>query len=197
MRADLIWAGLVAAIALPLVAAGFSPLLEWRQPIYIIAGFAGIAGLGLMLAQPLLVAGIMPGLERFKGPRVHRVVGVLLVLAIVVHVVGLWIFSPPDVVDALLLRSPTPFSVWGVLAMWAVFAAALLAVLRRRLRLRVWRMGHSGLVSIAVVGTVLHTILIQGTMESITKFVLCGLVLGALALVLARLRPWQKGARPR
>ena len=33
---------LIAAIAVPVVVAGFSPYLAWRSPIYIAAGFAGI-----------------------------------------------------------------------------------------------------------------------------------------------------------
>lgn len=193
MRAALIWAAVLAAIAVPLVAAGFSPLLQYRQPVYIVAGFAGIVGLGVMLLQPLLVTGILPGLEGFRGRRVHRIVGVALLGTVIVHVGGLWIFSPPDVVDALLLRSPTPFSVWGVLAMWAVFAAAVLALIRRRLRLRVWRISHSGLVSVAVAGTIVHTLLIQGTMEPITKVLLCTAVGVVLAVVLMRLRAWEKG----
>lgn len=195
MRAPLIWSGVLVAIVGPLVAAGFSPLLQWRQPIYIIAGFAGIAGLGLMLVQPLLAAGVLPGLERFRGRRVHRFLGAGLIAAVLVHVVGLWIFSPPDVVDALLLRSPTPFSIWGVLAMWTLFAAALLAVFRTRLRLRTWRMSHSALVAVAIAGTVLHTLLIQGTMEPITKVMLCGLVVIVLAAVLIRQRPWVSRSR--
>jgi len=36
-------------------------------------------------------------------------------------------------IDALLFTSPTPFSPFGVIAMWAIFAVALLAALRRRL----------------------------------------------------------------
>ena len=69
----------------------------------------------------------------------------VLVVAVVIHVAALWITSPPDVVDALLFASPTPFSAWGVIAMWAVFAAALLAALRRRLRLRprTWRIAFT------------------------------------------------------
>jgi predicted ferric reductase len=196
MRAVAIWAGLALVMAVPLVAAGFSPQLAWRQPIYIIAGFAGIAGLALMVVQPLLAAGVLPGVERFRGRRLHRYLGIGFIAAVVVHVAGLWVFSPPDVIDALLFRSPTPFSVWGVLAMWALFGAAALAVFRTRLRLRVWRVSHSGLVSVAVAGTIAHALLIQGTMEPVTKALLCGFVAVVLAGVLIRQRAWSKGARP-
>ena len=92
-------------------------------------------------------------------------------MAVVVHVAGLWITSPPDMIDALLFASPTPFSPFGVIAMWAIFAVALLAALRRRLGLRprTWRIAHMSLAVVIVVGSVLHGILIEGTMETMSK----------------------------
>ena len=83
--------------------------------------------MALLLVQPLLVAGYLPGLPRSRGRRMHRWVGGGLIAAVVIHVAALWLTSPPDVIDALLFVSPTPFSAWGVIAMWAVFAAAALA----------------------------------------------------------------------
>jgi Ferric reductase like transmembrane component len=195
----LIWAALSAAIAVPLAAAAASPLLAWRDPVYIAAGFAGVIGLGLMLVQPMLVGGYLPGFPAYRGRRTHRWIGGLLVGAVVVHVGGLWITSPPDVIDALLFASPTPFSVWGVIAMWALFAVALLAGLRRRLGLRprTWRIGHSILAIIIVVGTVVHAVLIEGTMETVSKVALCVLVIAATVKVMAELRVWARRARPR
>ena len=174
------------AILVPLAVAATSPLLQWRQPVYVAAGFAGVVGLGLMLLQPLLAGGAMPGVN---WRSLHRALGALLVAAVVVHVAGLWITSPPDVVDALLLRSPTPFSVWGVLAMWAVLAAALLAGLRRRVRPWLWRRLHSGLVVVAAGGTVAHALLIQGAMGTASKALLCALVLAATGWAV-----WRRGA---
>lgn len=196
-RAPLVWAALATAVAVPIAAAAASPLLEWREPIYIAAGFAGIVALGLMLVQPLLVGGYLPGLAALRGRHVHRWVGGLLVVAVVIHVAALWITSPPDVVDALLFASPTPFSNWGVIAMWAVFATALLAVLRRRLRLRTWRVAHTSLAVVIVVGTVVHAMLIEGTMETVSKAALCALVLAATMIVMADLWVWAKRTRPR
>lgn len=121
----LIWVGLALVTLVPLTFAATSEYLAWRDPVYIAAGFAGVVALCLALVQPLLAGGWLPGLHLLRGRRVHRVVGVVLVAAVIVHVAGLWITSPPDIEDALLLRSPTPFSVWGVAAMWALFAAAL------------------------------------------------------------------------
>ncbi|MGP6089985.1 ferric reductase-like transmembrane domain-containing protein [Antarctobacter jejuensis] len=188
LSAPLIWAALALAIAVPAGLALGSPLLAWRQRVYIIAGFAGVLGLCLILLQPLLAGGKLPGLPLRRGRQVHRVTGALLVLAVVVHVAGLWLTSPPDVVDALLFRSPTPFSPFGVVAMWALFGAALLAALRRRLRLpyRAWRSAHTTLAVVIVTGTVLHALLIEGTMETLSKAVLCGLTALATAGVVAQ-----------
>ncbi|MEQ8784442.1 MAG: ferric reductase-like transmembrane domain-containing protein [Roseibium album] len=191
-RAILIWGVLAAVLLIPVAAAAASPLLQWRQPVYIAAGFAGIIAMALLLVQPLLAGGYLPGLARQRGRRLHRWVGGVLVLAVIVHVAGLWITSPPDVIDALLFRSPTPFSVWGVIAMWAVFAAALLAAIRRRLQLRprTWRLAHTSLALVIVAGSVIHALLIEGTMETVTKVALCGLVLAAFLKAFADLKVW-------
>lgn len=180
-RALLIWTALTLALALPLTFAATSEYLAWRDPIYIAAGLAGVVAICLLLLQPLLAHGWLPGLHLLRGRRFHRAVGVCLVAAVVVHVAGLWVTSPPDIVDALLLRSPTPFSVWGVAAMWALFAAALLTPLRRGLSPRAWRVGHTSLACIVVLGGAVHAMLIEGTMETISKFVLCGLAVAATA----------------
>jgi predicted ferric reductase len=186
-RVALIWAALAAAICVPIAAAATSPLLEWRGPVYILAGFAGIVGLGFLLVQPLLAGGYLPGLSAYRGRRVHHWIGGALVVAVVVHVGGLWITSPPDMIDALLFESPTPFSPFGVIAMWAIFAVALLAAFRRRLGLRTWRIAHMVLAAVIVVGTVLHGMLIEGAMETVSKAVLCVLVLGAVIKVMVDL----------
>ena len=194
-----VWVALAAAIGVPLAAAAASPQLEWRGPVYILAGFAGIVALGVMLVQPLLIGGYLPGLSGRTGRRVHLWIGGALVVAIVIHVGGLWITSPPDMIDALLFASPTPFSPFGVIAMWAIFAVALLAALRRRLgiRPRTWRIAHTLLAIVIVAGSALHAILIEGTMETVSKAVLCVLVLAAAAKVMTDLRVWRKRAAPR
>lgn len=190
----LIWAALAAALGVPIVAAAMSEQLAWRDPVYIVAGFAGIVALGLLLVQPLLAAGYLPGLTAYRGRRVHAWIGGTLVVLVLVHVAGLWITSPPDMIDALTFRSPTPFSPFGVVAMWAIFATAALATLRRRLRLRTWRIAHMSLAAIIVIGSVAHGLLIEGTMETMTKIALCVLVIMAAAKVIAGLRLWRKRA---
>ncbi|MEL7092245.1 MAG: ferric reductase-like transmembrane domain-containing protein [Pseudomonadota bacterium] len=194
MRAALIWIALAVALAAPIGAAAFSPLLQWREGIYVFAGFAGIVGMALLLVQPLLAAGDLPGLDLRTSRRIHRATGALLLLSVLGHVAGLWVTSPPDVIDALTFTSPTPFSVWGVIAMWAVFAAALMAALRKHLRVRpvTWRRLHATCAGIIAAGTVIHVLLIVGTMETVTKYALSALILLA-ALRIAFL----KGMWPR
>ena len=195
-RVTLIWAVLAAAVLVPIAAAATSPLLEWRGPIYIVAGLAGIIALGLVLVQPLLIGGYLPGLSGYRGRRSHYWIGGALVGAVVVHVGGLWITSPPDMIDALLFASPTPFSPFGVIAMWVIFAVALLAALRRRLGLRpqTWRIAHMSLAVVIVAGSVIHAMLIEGAMETVSKVVLCALVLAAAIKVMIDLRVWRRRA---
>ena len=191
-RIALIWAFLAAAICVPMALAATSPYLEWRDAIYIAACFAGIVALGLLLIQPLLIAGLLPGLSAFRARRVHHWIGGALVVAIIVHVAGLWITSPPDMLDALLFRSPTLFSPFGVVAMWAIFATAALALFRRRLGLRTWRITHMSLAVVIVGGSVVHGMLIEGTMETMSKAALCALVIAATIKIIVDLWPRKK-----
>ncbi|MEM9794853.1 MAG: ferric reductase-like transmembrane domain-containing protein [Pseudomonadota bacterium] len=197
LRAALIWALLAVAILAPLAVAATSPLLAWREPVYIVAGFAGVLALGLLLLQPLLAAGTLPGLRLRPSRRAHAWIGAALLALVVVHVGGLWLTSPPDVIDVLLFRSPTPFSIWGALAMWAVFASALLALCRRRLRPVLWRVGHTALAIVIVTTTAAHALLIEGTMGAVSKAVLCALVLFATAKAVKDLRAWSSLRRRR
>ena len=81
-QAALIWAALAAVICVPIGAAAASPLLEWRGPIYILGGFAGIIALGFLLVQPLLVGGYLPGPSAYRSRRTHLWVGSVLVVAV-------------------------------------------------------------------------------------------------------------------
>ena len=193
-KGTLIWVAVAAAVCGPIAAAAASPLLAWRDPVYILAGFAGIIALGIVLIQPLLIGGYLPGLSGRIGRRAHLWIGAALVVAVVIHVGGLWITSPPDMIDALLFASPTPFSPWGVIAMWAIFAVALLAALRRRLGLRprTWRIAHMLLAMAIVAGSVAHGMLVEGTMETVSKAALCALVLATTIKVMVDLRAWRK-----
>lgn len=185
--AALIWCALAFAMLAPLILAAQSPLLAWRSPVYIAAGFAGVAAMALLLLQPLLAAARLPGMGVRRARRLHLGAGCALLIAVIIHLAGLWITSPPDVIDALLLRSPTPFSAWGVMAMWALFGAALLAAYRRRMRWRLWRIAHGALAALTVTGAIIHALLIEGTMEIISKTALCALVGMAAIYALAPL----------
>ena len=197
LRPLLAWGALAVALALPLAVAATSPLLEYRQPAYVAAGLAGVIGLGLLLVQPLLAGDLLPGLSPARARRVHAGLGAALLASVAVHVAGLWITSPPDVIDVLLLRSPTPFAVWGLLALVAVIGAGVLAALRRRIRPRIWRPSHAALAVLAVLGTVLHAWLIEGTMGPVSKAILCLLVVAATAKAVLDRRPWAALARRR
>ena len=162
-------------MVVPVAIAWGSPLLQWREPVYIAAGLAGVVALALLLVQPLLATRLLPGLTP------HVWTGSALVAAVAVHVAGLWVTSPPDVVDALTFASPTPFSVWGVLAMWALFGAAALAALRGGAMAGGWRLLHVVLTAFVVAGTVVHAVQIDGTMGTVSKWALSALVVAALA----------------
>lgn len=197
VRAGVIWGAVATVVAVPIIAATLSPLLAWREPVYIVACLAGVVGLGLMMFQPLLIGGSLPGFSPYQARRVHQWTGALLVTAVVIHVAGLWITSPPDVIDALLFASPTPFATWGVIAMWAIFAVAIMVTLRRRLGLRprTWRIAHTLLAAVIVAATAVHSIFIEGTMETVSKVALCVLIVAATLMVIAEKRVWQAKAR--
>lgn len=182
-RAAAAWGVLATAIIVPIALAAMSPLLAWRGPVYIAAGFFGILAMAALLLQPLLAARKLPGVTARKSRTLHRWIGAALASLVALHVAFLWITSPPDVMDVLAFDSPTPFSDWGAIAMWATFAAALLAAFRKRtgLRPQTWRIAHVSVASVVVVGSVVHALLIEGTMEPISKALLCALVVAAAA----------------
>ena len=198
LRAVIAWCGLATLITIPIAVAANSEYLQYRGPIYIAAGFAGIVALAVLLVQPLLAAGLLPRLPIQLGRVVHRWSGLVLLLAIAAHVVGLWITSPPDMIDALTFRAPTLFSVFGVVGMWALLAAALLAAIRKKrwLRPQVWRFSHVFAASAIVAASVSHAMLIEGTMGALSKAALCAAVLCALIWTVWQVKPW-RGVRRR
>jgi predicted ferric reductase len=175
---------------LPVLIAATSPLLAYREAVHIVGGFAGIACLALLLIQPLLAARYLPGLGPAQQRTWHRRIGAAIVICVALHVGGLYAASPVDALDALLLVAPTPFSVYGVAAMWGVVLTAVLVALRGRLGLRypAWRLIHNGLALIVVVATVLHAVQIEGAMEQISKWALCIAAFLATATALLHLR---------
>ncbi len=146
--------------------------------------------MGLLLIQPALARGMLP-LTAPSARRLHRFTGGAILLLVILHVGALWITSPPDVIDALLMRSPTPFSIWGVLALFAICATAFLAAMRRALPRRAWQLGHKGLALVIAGGTIVHALLIEGTMEPLSKIALCILIAGATLLGVITRHHWR------
>ncbi len=180
--------GLMAGIAVvPIVTAAFSPLLASRDVAYIVGGMSGVVALSLLLVQPLLAAGYLPGLLLQR--KWHRRVGSALVVAVVLHIIGLFITSPDDMTDALLLAAPTPFSVYGVVALWGVVLTAILVVLRKSISLSIWYVMHNALAVIVVIASVVHAVMIEGTMNHLSKQVLgvCIIVVSVLTVLHLRL----------
>lgn len=170
---------------IPVLIAAVNPLLAGRGTAYIAGGMAGVIALPLLLFQPLLAARLLPGVGMQLSRRLHHWVGSTLVGLVAVHVTGLYIASPMDALDALLLVSPTPFSVYGVIAMWTVAATCVLVLLRRKipLRPRNWSFLHNSLGAVIAVATVIHALMIDGAMGPASKAILCGAVLVCVGIV--------------
>jgi predicted ferric reductase len=81
--------------------------------------------------------------------------------------------------------------------MWAILAVALMVALRQwlGLRPRTWRIAHTLLAAVIVIGTAVHSILVEGTMETVSKLALCALVFAATVRVILEKRVWQSRAR--
>jgi len=162
--------------------------LKQQRPVLTIAVWAVLAGAGIaalcfLLIQPLLAAGYLPGANLLKERRWHRWIGSAIVVAVALHVGA-------DALDALLLVSPTPFSLYGVIGMWAVILTALLVAFRSTLKLpyKLWNTIHNLLAVVVVIGTVVHALMIEGTMGTLSKTFLCVCVLAATATAIIHLR---------
>ena len=72
-------------------------------------------------------------------------------------------------------------------------------MMRRRLGLPilVWRRAHTTLAVLTIVGTVVHALLIEGTMEPISKTILAVLALAATLKAILDLRIWTTRPRAR
>ncbi|WP_306258587.1 ferric reductase-like transmembrane domain-containing protein [Pararhizobium sp. IMCC21322] len=186
----LIWLVLAAAVIGPVAIAATSPVLVGRDAAYLVSGIAGVTALALLLLQPLLAAGYLPGLRMMQERRWHRWLGSGIFIAVLLHVVGLYITSPQDTIDALLLVSPTLFSVYGVVGLWSLVLTAVLVAVRLRIGVRygIWRIIHNSLAVVVVVSSVVHAWMIEGAMGHLSKVLLCIGVLLATAIVILHLR---------
>lgn len=182
----------------PVLVAAFNPLQLSRNPAYIIGSMSGIVALALLLVLPLLVAGYLPGTHPAHERRWHRWLGCTLVFAIFLHIGGLYVTSPDDMTDALLLAAPTPFSVYGVMGLWAMVLTAFLVAARKRIGLSQlwWAVIHNCIAIIVVIASVVHTLMIEGTMGNISKIILCVCILAVTITAIFHLRvvrPMLKG----
>ena len=181
-----IWLGAAAVVVAPVAVALASPLQASRDAMWIVGGMAGVLALALLFLQPLLIGGILPGLDGPSPRRWHRWIGSAVAGLVLLHVGGLYLTSPEDITDALLLVSPTPFAVYGVIGLGAVILTAGLAAFRRGLGPRLWRIAHLALAATIVVASVVHAILIDGVMGEMSKLVLSVFALVAAGAVLVK-----------
>ncbi len=173
-------------IVVPVVIAALNPLQMSRGTSYVVGGLAGVVALSLFLVQPLLAAGFLPGMTLSRQRQWHRWVGASIITLIAMHVVGLYVTSPADIRDALLLQAPTSFSVYGVIALWASALTVLLVVLRGRMirRGQVWKLSHQIVAAITIAASVIHALQIQGAMGNSSKWVISVAVLCVTAYVI-------------
>lgn len=183
------WVLLFFVVAVPVLVAALSPLQKSREVIYVVGGLSGVVALTLLLVQPLLVIGYLNGVSLTRQRRWHLWSGALLVFSVALHISALYITSPDDITDALLLRSATPFSVYGVIGSWGVVLIVILVVLRARIKIpaKLWKAIHAIFAAIVVVASVVHALWIQGAMGTASKWVLCGTILIATGYAVHRL----------
>jgi len=107
--------------------------------------------------------------------------------------------SPPAVTANALAAGVARGPSAATLGLGESDARTALAAFRARLRIppKVWRIGHTALAVVIVLGTVVHALLIEGTMEPLSKAAFCILVVLATAKVVFDLRVWVLLSRSR
>jgi predicted ferric reductase len=195
----LVWCLLAACILFPVGIAAANPLQANRDALWIVGGMAGIVALALFLVQPLLAAGYLPGPSVLAERRWHRWLGTMIVVTVGLHIGGLYLSSPEDITDALLLVAPTPFSVYGVIGLCGVVLTAILVAVKSSAGLRYasWRILHNALAVVVVVSSIVHALLIEGAMGAVSKLILCGLILAATIFVLFRVHVTKASVKDR
>jgi len=107
-KATLIWAALVGVVCVPIALASTSSLLEWRGPIYILAGFSDISGLGLLLFQPLLREYWLRDLQGGKFDSVEALAASVKLHPKVVRKELRYAFLAPSITEAILTGEQPP-----------------------------------------------------------------------------------------
>lgn len=181
---------LICVLILAVIVAALNPLQESRSIEYVIGGLSGVVALALLLLQPLLAIAFLPHGSVIQQRRWHRWIGTAIVITVALHISGLYLASPQDMIDAMLLVAPTPFSVYGVVGLWTLVLTATLVAFRKRLRLNIstWNIIHNSLAVIVVITSVVHALMIEGAMGYVSKLILCICLIGATTIVVAQLR---------
>ncbi len=183
LRVPVILAVLLAVASF--ATAALSPLQQGREAIWIFGALSGVLALCLFPIQPLLA---LPGLRRGLGNWVHPALGGTIIGLSVAHITGLWIYSPEDITDALLLQAPTPFSAWGLSGLAGLIGAALIAVLRRRVRPAIRIALHLVLAGLGAFAAMMHAWLILGAMSTASKALLALAMLLSLGIAIQAAR---------
>lgn len=193
MSALVNWALIIFLVGVPVLVAVFSPLLDSREAIYRVGGLAGVAALALLLIQPLLAIGYFKTISRIRQRRMHLWTGALLVLAVFMHIYALYLTSPDDMMDALFLRSATPFSIYGFIGMMGIVLITILVTLRKKINIpfKWWKVLHATVGVLVVLASVVHALWIQGTMGTVSKWMLCGTILIATGFAVFKLEVLQ------
>lgn len=178
--------GLVAIVLLPVLLAALSPLQAGRAVPWVWGTLAGVLALSLVVVHVLLPTGWLNSFVGEHNLGWHRILGISITGLTLAHILGLYLYSPDDIGDALVLAAPT-YSRLGVLSAGCLVLSVVLAVTRRQLRLADadWKTIHSAL-AIAIVGTaVAHAVLLQGTLDGLAEGLVCGSAIVAVCMAIA------------
>lgn len=177
---------LVAFIFLPILLAALSPLQVGRTAPWVLGTLAGVLALRLLVVQVLLPTGWLNSIMGEHNLGWHRLLGISITGLTLAHILGLYIYSPDDIGDALVLAAPT-YSRLGVLSAGCLLLSVGLEVTRRQLQLAEadWKIFHS-VLAVAVVGTaVAHTVLLQGRLDGLAEGLVCGSAVVAVFMAIA------------
>lgn len=180
---------LVALVILPTLLAALNPLQSGRAPLWVLGTVAGVLSLSLIVVQVLLPTGWLNDWIGEQNLRWHRILGMTVTGLVIAHVLGLYLYSPDDIGDALVLAAPT-YSRLGVLSAGCLLLSVTMATARSKLPLAPadWQILHH-VLAVAIVGTgVAHAILLQGTLDGFAEGLLCG---SAVVAVLMAVIYWQ------
>lgn len=183
----------IAAAVLALAAMGVaasSPLSATRDTLWAAGSLLGVAALALLPLQALLPQ--RAGRSRAGEPRSlgvsrwHRLVGLGVLAATLLHVAALYVVSPDDIGDALVLQAPT-YSRLGMISAVLLIGTVLFALARRRTGLDAanWRLIHGGLAVAIVTTAAAHALMIRGALDGPVEIALCaaaGLAVGGAVI---------------